>query len=82
MQILYSCRDITGTVGCSGLQVSSIVSKKAAENIDALVLDVKFGSGCYQETLRDAELRQVCPPQTHVSRLLLSPKPSKSLPYV
>lgn len=54
-KIMYTCRDITCTVGNLSLQTSSILSKKAAENIKALVLDVKYGKGCYQPTLEYAE---------------------------
>jgi thymidine phosphorylase len=54
-KIMYACRDKTSTVGNLSLQTSSIVSKKAAESISALVLDVKFGKGCYQPTLEYAE---------------------------
>ncbi|MBI4371995.1 MAG: thymidine phosphorylase [Elusimicrobia bacterium] len=42
---LYALRDATATVPARGLVVSSILSKKAAEELDALVLDVKVGSG-------------------------------------
>ncbi|MBI5631222.1 MAG: thymidine phosphorylase [Elusimicrobia bacterium] len=42
---LYHLRDVTATIPCLPLIVSSILSKKAAEDLDALVLDVKFGSG-------------------------------------
>ena len=52
---MYAARDVTNTVGSLGLIVSSIISKKAAEGINTLVLDVKWGSGCYQETLQQAE---------------------------
>jgi len=52
---MYAARDITNTVGCLGLIVSSIISKKAAEGINQLVLDVKWGEGCYQETKEQAE---------------------------
>ncbi|XP_066923346.1 thymidine phosphorylase-like [Clytia hemisphaerica] len=54
-KILYSIRDITSTVGSFPLIASSIVSKKAAGYISALVLDVKYGSGSYQKTLFQAE---------------------------
>ena len=51
---MYAARDITNTVGCLGLIVSSIISKKAAEGIQALVLDVKWGKGCYQADREEA----------------------------
>ena len=54
-RLMYAARDVTNTVGCLGLIVSSIISKKAAEGINHLVLDVKWGSGCYQESLEQAE---------------------------
>lgn len=54
-KIIYACRDNTNTVGNLSLQTSSILCKKAAENIHALVLDVKYGKGCYQPTFEYAE---------------------------
>ena len=52
---LYSIRDLTGTIPSLPLICSSIMSKKIAEGLDGLVMDIKVGNGAFMKTLQEAK---------------------------
>ncbi|MDO9557816.1 MAG: thymidine phosphorylase [Coriobacteriia bacterium] len=65
---MYALRDVTGTVPAIPLIVSSIISKKVAGGADAILLDVKTGSGSFMKTEQQA--RELAAELTRVGELL------------
>jgi pyrimidine-nucleoside phosphorylase len=65
---LYALRDVTATVPSRPLMCASIMSKKLAEGIDGLVLDVKVGNGAFMRELEDA--RKLAEMMTGVGRAM------------
>jgi len=59
---MYSVRDMTATIGSVPLIVASILSKKFAEGLDGLVMDIKFGTGAFMPDVGRARklARQIC----------------------
>jgi len=65
---LYALREVTGTIPSEPLIAASIMSRKLAENLDRLVLDVKFGSAAFMKTQKEA--KQLATTMTKVGKLM------------
>ena len=53
---IYSIRDLTGTIPSMPLICSSIMSKKIAEGLDGLIMDIKVGNGAFMKTISEAKM--------------------------
>ena len=53
---IYSIRDLTGTIPSMPLICSSIMSKKIAEGLDGLIMDIKVGNGAFMKTISEAKI--------------------------